>query len=343
VIDARSGQQVKMFLKRHPHQRFLIKPLRGTLGKGVHRKLSAQAVLALLPTLQGEHLLETHINGPEYRVHVVAGRCVASLQRTVASVVGDGQQTLATLIDKQRQQRAVHAVYRHAPLPNEQAAQVFLTARGQSLSDVPATDERVALSAIPSFAEGGGLVDVTMTLPERVADVAIRTQQALGLPNTGIDLIVEHLGQPNERVVVLEANQNPHIYTDALPFPGVHPGGGNRISEAVIDAYFPASVDRPRHARASFDMRAVVQALQSATLGEIALPVLGPTWQHQRLTLAASQSTETTRSQLQKLIFALGVNGQLWVDDTGQCLIDILAPAPRVKTFLQYLQGRRDK
>jgi len=83
-----------------------------------------------------------------------------------------------------------------------------------------------------------------------------------------------------------------------------------------------------------------VQALQSATVGEVALPVIGPDWVHRRLSIAAVQVDEKTRPRLQRLIFALGIHAQLIQRDTGDLLIDVLAPDTRLKAFMQHLQGR---
>lgn len=339
-VTATHPSRVDAFLSRYPSQRFILKPLSGTLGRGVHRQLTAKDVTRLLPTLTGEHLLEESIEGPEYRIHVVDGRCVAALQRVAANIVGDGRQTLATLMERKQTHRARHPVYRESPLPAQALMHAFLAEHGHHLNEVPEQGERVWLSDIPSFTAGGELVDVTSSLPAHVAALVVRVQAALGLPNTGLDLIVQHPGNHNERIVILEANQNPYIHPDAIAFPGVHPGGGNRIAEALIDTYFPASADTTRHPRASFDMRAVVQTLQSATVGEVALPVIGPGWVHQRISLAAVQVGDQTRSRLQRLIFSLGIHAQLIQRDTGDLLIDVIAPKTRLTAFMQHLQGR---
>lgn len=341
VVDARAHAAAQAFMQRHTHKRFLLKPLSGTLGKGVYRQLLADEVLTLLPTLQGVHLLEEHVERPEYRVYSVGGRCVAGLQRVPAHVMGDGQQTVAALIDQKQQQRARHPVYRNTPLPNQADISAFLKANRQYMHDVPALGDRVWLADIASFAHGGDLLDATQSLSPRIAATAVRTQQALGLPAAGIDLIVQFPGQTNERVVVLEANQNPHIYPDSLPFPGVHPGGGNRIAEAIIDDYFPATLTSPRFQKASFDLKAICQALQSGTVEAVSLPRIDKTWRHQRIKLSASQVNENTRTQLQRLFFTLGVNAQALPDEKGHLLVDIVAPKARLQLFMRYLQGAK--
>lgn len=341
VVDPKAPGQAIDFTHRHPDARFVLKPLAGTLGKGVHRSLTADEVLARLPTLSGPHLLEEAIVGREFRLHVVGERVVAAFERLPANVVGNGRDTLAELIRRKQALRDDHPVYRHSPLPSIEACSDSLASQGLVPNGVPADGVRVLLGEVPSIHEGGDAVDATDWLPESVCAVGRRIRQAMGLPNTGIDLIVSNLGHPDERVVVLEANQNPYITPDALPLAGVHPGGGNRIADAVIDHYFPASVDAPRHPQASFDFVAVCQALRGGTLGAITLPHLKADWVHRRLTVAATRVDDQTRPRLQDAIYRLGLNAQLHTTDTGDLLIDLVAPASRLELFLKAVRGSR--
>lgn len=339
VVRPEAPADVRPFLRRHAGQHFVLKPLNGTLGQGVLRGLTAARVTERLPALAGPHLLEEAVEGEEYRVHVVGGQCVAAFRRVPANVVGDGQHTVAELMARKQALRAAHPAYRHAPLPAPDAARAFMARQGRALEDVPARGETVWLSAVPSLHAGGEGHDATDSLSPGMREIAVRAQQAMGLPNTGLDLIVTPTDRPGARVVVLEANQNPHITPDALPLPGVHPGGGNRIAEALVDHYFPESVDHPRHPRASFDFMQVCQALRSGMVGEVSLPVLGPDWVHRRLTIPATRVDDRTRLLVHRAMFSLGVHAQLVSRDTGDLLIDLVAPHARLHAFMKALKG----
>jgi D-alanine-D-alanine ligase-like ATP-grasp enzyme len=341
VVRREDIAAIDAFLARYAGRRFLLKPRNGTLGQGVYRRLMADDVYRMLPNLEGDYLLEESIDGQEYRLHVVDKRCIASLERVPANVVGDGQHTLAELIERKQQQRLQHPLYRKAPLPPHEQIQAFLADQGRSMKDVSALGECVWLSDIPSVSAGGEMREVAARLPPHVAELTVRVQVAVGVPNTGIDLIIQRPGEPDERVVVLEANQNPHIYADALPFPGIRVGGDNRIAEAMIDHYFPATTDHPRYPQASFDFMKVCETLQNGMIGEVTLPVLGPGWVHKRFQVAAASRDDKTLPTIRNAMITYGIHAQLLNSAKGDLIVDVVAPEELYTAFLAALGGMK--
>jgi hypothetical protein len=166
--------------------------------------------------------------------------------------------------------------------------------------------------------------------------MAVQAVQALEVPNAGLDILVEKTGG---RAVVLEANQTAIITGNVFPMEGK--SAGNRVGEAIIDHYFPNSIDNRRHIKASFDFMQVCKMLQSGTVGDVTLPVLGPDWVHHRFSLPATQVDERTVPGIQRAMFTYGIHAQLIKSKVGDLIVDVIAPESRYAMFLAALKGKK--
>ncbi len=325
------------FLARHPGKQFLIKPLDGTQGKGVISRIAADQVLGHLEASQGETLLlEEMVKGHEYRVYVTGERYISAYKKRPASVEGDGRSTIRQLAqEKTRLRQRGHPLNAVAvPLGETEAS--FLEQQGWTFDTVPGAGERIYLNDFPLPYDGADQVESTESLPAYVREASIRAAQALGLPNTGLDVIVI---PETQRYVILEANQCPILVFNV--FPTLPTQAGNRVAESIIDHYFPGSVDNTRHTRASFDFAQICQALRSGTLGEIALPVLGSDWVHRRFSIPATQLDERAEPTIRGAMFTIGIHAQLIKSNVGDLIVDIVAPEDRLERFTAALRESR--
>lgn len=337
VVSRDDTAGVAEFVARHPGRVFILKPLDGTLGQGVQRRVPADEVLQRLAASDGKPLLlEEFVEGVVHRVNVVGNRYVAAYALEVASVTGDGRHTVTQLMELK------NAACRHRPLYPTQRLQLrereqaFLQARGLTPESVLPAGEWVQLNDIPLGNEGADMVDATDRLPMEAREMAVRAALALDIPVTGLDIIVH----PSGRVVVLEANQNPLIHGNVFPRNSASPG--NRLAEAIIDFYFPGSVGNRRLTQANFDFMAVCQALQGGSVGEVSLPLLGPQWTHRRLRVPARVQGQETALPLRSLMWRLGVHGQGYAVDEQTLLLDLLAPEAVMQRFVEALKERPD-
>lgn len=338
VVESAQHAVVDRFLASCVASRFLLKPLAGTLGQGVVRNLTKDEVRKRVSALDEPMLLEEFLIGKEFRVYVAGTRLVSAGLRRPASVEGDGRHTIRELVDKKAAMRRTHPDYRKDPLVLDKAAEAFLAARGYTTEQIPTAGERVYLNDTPGTQFGGDFVDGMPELSEAAAEAAKRTVAALSLPVAGVDLLVLGGKDNVSRVVVLEANQNPYIDYDVLPFPGVYRGGGNRIAESIIDEYFPHTVDNPRHPRASFDFNAICRMLQTGSVREVTLPVLDEGWTHERLSVPATRLDPTLIDRMHQARLRLGIHVELMRTQTGDLIMDGLAPKALWKRFFAEVQ-----
>lgn len=336
VVAPGKQDEAEAFLAEDPSRRYLLKPVNGTLGRGVLRNLSAAEARHHLKTITQPMLLEAFATGIEYRVYVTAGRVIAALIRRPASVEGDGHHSVRELVARKAAARRCHPVYRDDPITLEDSELAFLAAHGYAPNDVPPLGTRVYLSNVPSQHAGGDMIDGLEQLPSLAAKQAVTATRALGLPNAGLDMIVaeqEHQaaaeGGGAPRCVVLEVNQNPYLRLLSIPMPGVFETAHNRVPESIIDDYFPGSVRRHRFTGASFDFNAICHVLASGTVSNVSLPVLEKHWVHERVVIPAVHVDQALIHQLQQVRLRYGLYLQLLKSETGDVTLDWVGPDAR--------------
>ena len=127
------------------------------------------------------------LTGLNYRALVIDGVIISALAREHAHVVGDGENTIAALVD-----RANHDPRRSlvddTPLFTielNDEAEANLVALGYSKDTVPGDGEHVILRYFPSISRGGTAQDITDDIHPEVREVMLLGGQALGLGLAG--------------------------------------------------------------------------------------------------------------------------------------------------------------
>lgn len=269
VVDREQTSLVDKFVAQHSDKRFVVKPYDGSLSKDVLADVSSEVALCFLkeqPT--GRFLVEEYIRGREYRALVVGNRCVAISLRDRPFVVGDGTSSIKSLID------AEHLILsRRNPFwggfGDEARLRKFLARANFSFDDIAERGQRIFLS---NTSECPYHVDVTPDPPLGLAQAAVSAAKVVGLVVAGVDLIVSDDGG----ICIIELNQRPHIGMHSFPYLGG--GQGNAVAEAIVDHYFPKTIDWRARNMIAYDFAPVRTALESAQVSEITLPVVGRDW-----------------------------------------------------------------
>jgi glutathione synthase/RimK-type ligase-like ATP-grasp enzyme len=178
------------------------KPLAASNGLYAEVIESAQAFEDYVRRVSREHfaiLVQPYVRAPEYRVFVLNGRPLFSYRKVPPSVVGDGVQALAALIDALPRDDA-------APAPSRKAR----GADGRRFANdaVLAVGERAWLEGPANRSAGGGAEDLRDGAPEDLARVALAAADALALRLAGVDVFDE-----GGCISVIEVNSNPMIAT----------------------------------------------------------------------------------------------------------------------------------
>lgn len=162
----------------------------------------------------GRILVEHFIQGIDVRASVIAGEAVAASTRVPPFVVGNGEDTLESLVSQAQYARNNHKYLSRMPIvvdPNS------LRLQGYELESIPDEGEIVVVNMTVNMHQGGTNMDITDILSNELKELAVRTAAAVpGLLVSGIDLIVENLSE-TDKAFVLEANVAANISVHHIP------------------------------------------------------------------------------------------------------------------------------
>jgi cyanophycin synthetase len=224
----------------------VVKPQHGNQGRGVAVDLSTceQAIEAYRAAREegSEILVEQFAPGDDYRLLVVGGRLVAASRREPAQVVGDGQTTIAGLVDRVNldPRRDGHAT----PLSLirlDAIALGVLAEQGYAPDSVPPLGQRVLIRRNANLSTGGTATDVTDEVHPEVAARAIEAAAVVGLDVAGIDVLAGSIGIPleDQRGAIVEVNAAPGLRMHVEPTVG----RPRPVGEAIVGLLFPEGAD----------------------------------------------------------------------------------------------------
>jgi len=230
-ITAEDPEQLKAFLAAHGS--VVVKPARGEQGKGISIGLTdfadVEQAVDHARTFSNEVLVEQCVDGQDLRLIVIDYKVVATAVRRPAQVVGNGTSSIQDLIETQSRRRAA-ATGGESKIEINEETHRCLTAAGYTLTDVLPQGESLAVRRTANLHTGGTIHDTTAETHHVLIDAAIRAAKAIGIPVTGIDLMVKSPREPD--YYFIEANERPGL-ANHEPQP---------TAERFVDFLFPQSL-----------------------------------------------------------------------------------------------------
>jgi GNAT-family acetyltransferase (TIGR03103 family) len=214
----------------------VVKPTRGEQGKGITVGVSDPEELdAALARAREEHpevLIEQLAPGDDLRLVVINSHVVAAALRKPAEVIGTGKHTVAELIETQSRRRAA-ATGGESRIPVDDVTKATVAEAGWSFDEVLPEGLRLRVRRTANLHQGGTIHDVTAEVNPELCRVAVTAAEAIGIPVTGIDLLVPDV--TGEEYVFIEANERPGL-ANHEPQP---------TAAAFIDFLFPGQPGLP--------------------------------------------------------------------------------------------------
>ncbi|MBE9179537.1 cyanophycin synthetase [Oculatella sp. LEGE 06141] len=229
-----------------------VKPVSGHKGIGVtadvqdaveleeayHRALQA------IPEDESVRIIvETSISGKDFRMLCVNGRFVAATERRPAYVVGDGQLTIAELIDRENRlpARIDTPTSPLGKIKTDEAMHMYLEQQGLTLDSVLERDRTVYLRKVANLSSGGLSIDATHAVhPDNIIltqDIA----QHFRLTCLGIDVVAHDLSKSwkDGNFGIIEINAAPGIYMHLKPAMGESVD----VTSHVMETFFESKED----------------------------------------------------------------------------------------------------
>lgn len=222
----------------------VLKPLDGNHGRGVFVNLANDDEVreffdnALRESRNGSVVVESFIQGRDYRILVINNEVVAVAERVPAHVIGDGVSTISELIDKENAdpRRGVgHEKILTRIMVDSQTMEV-LERDGRTLDDVPAEGEFVQLKLTGNMSTGGTAIDRTDEIHPDNVEIARQAAMVVGLDIAGIDFITTDISESVRQTggAICEVNAGPGFRMHTNPTEG-HP---RHVGRAVVDMLF---------------------------------------------------------------------------------------------------------
>lgn len=191
-----------------------IKPVDGSMGKGIRQCQNPDDVLATITSYQQTgvdvFLVEARIPYPDYRIVVYEESVFAAYRRTPLSITGDGQTPVQHLIEAaqtQFRQQGRKAFFS----PDDARILQRLAQQGYTPQTILPAGQSLQLFDIANASAGGSLDDVTGDLHPDWQTLCVRLTRDMGLTFCGVDLACDDITDPDSDYAILEINASPGL------------------------------------------------------------------------------------------------------------------------------------
>ncbi len=221
----------------------VVKPLDANHGRGVSLDLKTAAEVRAAFDKAREHarsvVVENFLPGFDHRMLVVGGALVAVAKRVPGHVVGDGQHTIAELVDivNADPRRGIGHEKVLTRIELDAQAERLMRAKGVTKDTVLPAGELFFLRGTGNLSTGGTAIDLTDVVHPDNREMAIRAASAIGLDVCGVDFITSDITQSHREVGggICEVNAAPGFRMHVAPTEGKP----RDVAGPVMDMLFP--------------------------------------------------------------------------------------------------------
>jgi cyanophycin synthetase len=206
---------------------------------GVMNAQDAAAAYASAAEQGSAVIVEQQFIGNDYRMLVVDGKLVAVAERVPAHVIGDGERTIAALIEQvnldPRRGEGHEKVLTRIEI--DQSLVAHLAKQNMTLETIPPAGTKIVLRDTANLSTGGTAIDRTDEVHPENVSIAIRAARTLGLDIAGIDMIAPDIARSVRETGggIVEVNAAPGFRMHLEPSSGTP----RNVARHVVDMLFP--------------------------------------------------------------------------------------------------------
>ncbi|WP_416674163.1 ATP-binding protein [Egbenema bharatensis] len=229
-----------------------VKPVVGHKGIGVTAEVNDdkdlefafdRAVMAHGEDQRIRVIIERHISGHDFRLLCVDGKFVAATERRAASVVGDGESTIAELIEQEnaKPERLDTPTSALGKIIEDEAMDRYLDEQGLSLDSIPAPNEVIYLRKVANLSSGGVSIDATLKVHPDNIILAQDIAQHFSLVCLGIDILAADISRSwrEGNFGIVEINSAPGVYMHLRPAVGERV----EVADRILETFFSSGSD----------------------------------------------------------------------------------------------------
>lgn len=185
----------------------VFKKSNGKKSIGIRTNIASFEELAKIVTdSDGSFIVQEMVFGKEYRILIYKDRLLGALELVPPQIVGNGVDTIATLIEKKNVDLQKKIIL------NGKVIQT-LEKNSLSLETVPEKDVCISLQENSCLAEGGSSIDCTDIVHEDILELVKKSARVVNMQLAGVDLICEDISidPRKQKVSFLETNSSPSL------------------------------------------------------------------------------------------------------------------------------------
>jgi D-alanine-D-alanine ligase-like ATP-grasp enzyme len=167
-------------------------------------------------------VIEQYLKGENYRVVVIDGKIMSVIQRYPPFVIGNGEDSITTLIELENVVREEMQLYGGMfPIQKSQQTENHLKKQGLTFGTVPAKGEHIELYFRVALAPGGivRIID-KMTIHADNVQLFLDTLKLFKANILGVDIIFENSieqSHKDQKCILLEVNSRPYLKMHDYP------------------------------------------------------------------------------------------------------------------------------
>jgi cyanophycin synthetase len=224
----------------------VIKPLSGNHGRGITIDIQSweQAEVAYdrARDVSKGVIVEHYYQGRDHRILVVNHKVVAVAERVPAHVVGNGNETIAQLVEQENQdfRRGEGHDNILTKIQLDDASGEMMSRQGYTLDTVLQPGQICYLRATANLSTGGIAIDRTEEIHPETVWLAERVSRIIDLDVVGIDVITTDITKPLGEAdgVILEVNAAPGLRMHVAPSQGV----ARNVAAPILHMLFPPGI-----------------------------------------------------------------------------------------------------
>lgn len=213
-------------------------------------------------------IVERFIKAEDYRVYVVDNSVIGIYKRIPANVIGDGVSTIKELIYKKNIIRKKNPFISNRMIKIDSNLKEYLAEQDLALDSVIKEGNRIYLRKQGEYLKERDPVDITDEVSDEIKNIAVNAMKSIpGLTHCDVDMLVN---EESGKCYVNEINSRPQISNHLFPLEGK----ARDIPKAIIDYYFPDTINEKRNDNYYFDFNLVYDAYLNNSVQEIQISPL---------------------------------------------------------------------
>jgi cyanophycin synthetase len=195
----------------------VMKQIYGTFGIDVYTHIDNDALVkSTLQLFQDkgykELMCEEQIEGHCYRIFVFNKNIIDIIKREAPFVVGDGVNTLRSLIDMRNKKQLEKGLFE-----TKNVSESYIKKNGYSMESIIPKDKNIIISTVINMHNGANISRIPVSsIPKENKDIFIKTNEILGIMTSGIDFL------SNDIRISYETNNGKILEVNGTPDTEIH-------------------------------------------------------------------------------------------------------------------------